>query len=78
LLTDCQKLTEKRNELIHGLWAKELNGDAKIRDEYGSVRPLPKVKELTKLAKEMKNFTEVLNFERLEGFLKNALSKLKK
>lgn len=74
MLTTCKKLTDKRNELVHGLWAQELDGDAHVRDAYGSVRPLPTVQELRELAKEIEELTNLLNFERLEGFLKLALS----
>lgn len=74
MLTTCKKLTDKRNELVHGLWAQELDGDAHVRDAYGSVRPLPTVQELRELAREIEELTNLLNFERLEGFLKLALS----
>ena len=74
MLTNCKKLTDKRNELVHGLWAQELDGDAHVRDADGSVRPLPTVQELRKLAKEIEELTNLLNYERLEGFLKLALS----
>ncbi len=58
LLTTCKRLTEKRNELVHGLWAQELDGNAHVRDVYGSARPLPTVQELQELAKEIE---ELLN-----------------
>jgi hypothetical protein len=74
MLTTCGRLTDKRNELVHGLWAQELDGNAHVRDAYGSTRPLPTVQELRELAKEIEELTNRLNFERLEGFLKQALS----
>jgi hypothetical protein len=74
LLTTCKRLTDKRNELVHGLWAQELDGNAHVRDAYGSARPLPTVQELRELAKKIEEVTYLLNFERLEGFLKAALS----
>ena len=73
MLTVCETLTEKRNDLVHGLWAKELDGDAHIRDAEGKARPLPTVKELQDLAKEIENHTTLLNTERLDGFLARAL-----
>lgn len=75
LLADCKRLTEKRNELIHGLWAQELDGDAHIRDGYGNSRPIPTLDELRVLAQELEQLTGRLNFERLEGFLFQALLK---
>ena len=74
MLTTCERLTDKRNELVHGLWAQELDGNAHVRDAYGNVRSLPTVQELRELAKEIEQLTNQLNFERLEGFLKQALS----
>lgn len=73
IMTNCESLTDKRNELVHGLWAKELDGNAHIRDAYGNSRPLPNAQELQMLAKDIEQLTNQLNFERLEGFLKQAL-----
>ena len=73
ILANCKRLTQKRNELVHSLWAQELDGDAHLRNGYGSTRPLPTQDELHGLAREMEELTGHLNFERLEGFLKEAL-----
>ena len=59
---------------MHGLWAQELDGEAHVRDAYGNARPLPTSKELGELAREIEQLTGHLNFERLQGFLKQALS----
>lgn len=74
ILAECKRLTDKRNGLIHGLWAKELDGDAHVRDGYGNPRPLPTVVELRGLAQEIEKLTARLNSERLEGFLMKALA----
>lgn len=78
MLARCGQLTEKRNKLIHGLWAKELDGDAHIRDAHGQHRAVPTVEELEALAKELEQHWKALNFERLEGFIKAALDARKK
>jgi hypothetical protein len=75
ILTDCKRFTDKRNDLIHGLWAQELDGDAHIRDSHGNTRPIPTTTELRDLARELAELTGRLNTERLEGFLSQALSK---
>lgn len=74
ILANSQKLTEKRNDLVHGLWAQELDGEAHVRDAFGNTRPLPTAQELRALGKEIEQLTNHLNEERLEGFLKQALS----
>ena len=74
ILTDCEKLTEKRNLFVHGIWAQELDGDAHVRDAYGEVLPIPTTQELLSLAKEIETLTNLLNFERLEGFLYEKLT----
>jgi hypothetical protein len=73
ILANCRRLTERRNELVHGLWAEDLVGEAHVRDAYGGTKPLPTVEELRTLARELEQLTGYLNFERLEGFLKQAL-----
>jgi hypothetical protein len=73
ILTNCERLTDKRNELVHGLWAQELDGEAHVRDAYGKARPLPTSQELRELGEEIEQLTGQLNFERLQGFLKQAL-----
>jgi len=76
ILADCERLTGKRNELVHGLWAQELDGDAHVRDAHGNTHPLPTVKDLRELGLEIARLTARLNVERLEGFLMKALSEL--
>jgi len=73
LLTRARRLTEQRNELTHGLWAKELDGDPGVMGAPGELRPLPSVNELKSLANELEALTKELNLARLEGFLKIAL-----
>jgi hypothetical protein len=73
MLAECKRLTEKRNDLVHGLWAQELDGEAHVRDARGGRRPLPTEEELQNLARELEHHSTRLNLERLEGFLLQAL-----
>ena len=73
ILGRAEKVTEKRNRFIHGLWAKELDGDPGIMGVPGELHPLPTEKELEVLANEIAEITQELNEARLEGFLKEAL-----
>ena len=74
IVASCEDLTEQRNDLIHGLWAIELDGDAHIRDAHGRARPVPTASKLYTLAAAIDALTTDLNHERLEGFLHEALS----
>ena len=76
MLTVCEKLTEERNTLIHGLWAEKENGETHIRDIDGTSRPLPTAEQLKHLADEMAKITHVMHRERLKGFLAKALAEI--
>ena len=45
---------------MHGFWAKELDGDARISDAHGNERPLPTVAELHTLAKEIESHKHLI------------------
>lgn len=73
LLERCKRATEKRNELIHSIAARTLDG-APILEGRGQLsRPLPKVAELSALAECLLNLIEELNRARFDGFLHAAL-----
>ena len=78
ILGHAERVTEKRNKFIHGLWAKELDGDPGIMGDPGELHPLPTVNELGSLANEIAELTQELNEARLEGFLKEALDEKSK
>jgi len=84
LLRRCKILTGKRNSLMHGICAKELNSEAVARDEAVSSapmlldenlgsRPLPSAQELDSLADEIARLTNEINSERRFGFIAEAL-----
>jgi len=75
LLERCRRVTEKRNDLTHGIWAKELDGEPMRRGPDNSWYPLPTVDELKALANQTWLLTDELNTARLEGFLAEALAK---
>lgn len=75
LLERCKRATEKRNELVHCVWAKELDGEPQRRGPAHEWQPLPTIKELFALVKEIQELTATLNAARLEGFLSEALTK---
>ncbi len=77
ILDRVKSVTEKRNKIIHGLWAKELDGDPGIIEyfeDFEDLSPLPTVDDLKNLGKEIEETTKKLNEARLDGgFLKEAL-----
>lgn len=73
LITRAGRLTKKRNDLVHTIWAEELDGEPGLLGETGELHPLPSVDELYDLAEEMASLTSELNEARLSGFLMAAL-----
>lgn len=73
ILSRARRLSDKRNCFVHGLYAKEMDGDPGILGAPGEIEPLPTVEELKQLASDLESLTNELNHERLEGFLKHAL-----
>lgn len=73
LITRAERLTNERNRLTHGLWAKELDGEAGLLDAPGELQPLPSLDDLRSLAANLAMLTAEINTARLEGFLKQAL-----
>lgn len=75
LLERCRRATEKRNDFIHSVWGKEVDGEAFRRTNDHSWQPLPTVGELNSLGKDILVLTNQLNEARLMGFLAEALAK---
>ncbi len=76
LLARAGKLTEKRNELTHGLWAQELDGGPCIISADGNPDPMPSTDDLEQLSNEIESLYQEIKMVRFEGFLKRALDKL--
>lgn len=74
LLERCKRATEKRNDLIHSVWGKELDGEPARKGLGDEWLPLPTVEELNGLAEVILQITSQLNEARLEGFLHEALT----
>lgn len=75
LLEQCRRATERRNELVHNIVGRELDGDIKMRTDDHTWRPMPTLDELTALNSEFIRLATQLNAARLRGFLKEALDK---
>jgi len=75
LLERFRRANRRRNDLLHSLWAQELDGDPQMRTQGPSWAPIPKAVDLDALAVEMEQLTLEMNQARLEGWLRDALSK---
>ena len=75
LLERAKRVSDKRNEFVHSLWAHELDGSPVIRTDDHKFVSVPAVAELEGLAGDISLITNELNIARLEGFLFEALVK---
>lgn len=73
IMTRSARATQRRNELLHGLWASTLDGEHVIRHDDQTFQPIPTVIELEDLATKFEDVWKELNEARLDGFLKKAL-----
>ena len=73
MLTRAKRLSERRNELVHGLWAEDIDDGPGLMHVHGQLEPLPTVAQLEELSEQLKALTKEFNEARLEGFLKEAL-----
>lgn len=74
ILERSRQATERRNELLHGLWAHELDGDPVIRTHGHEFRPIPTVKALEAVVDDLSQVARDLNYARLDRFLRDALA----
>jgi hypothetical protein len=75
LMERCKRVSDKRNEFIHSVWGKELDGEPFRRTNDHSWQPIPTADELISLGKDILTLTEQLNEARLFGFMAEALAK---
>ena len=73
VLERCGRVTDKRNELMHWIWAKELDGTPMRRGPDHKRYPLPTLDDLKRLSCDIQSLTTELNLARLQGFLSKAL-----
>jgi len=79
LLTRAKKLTNRRNQLMHGLWAiKDVGGPPTFQPAGGRLGRIPRAKDLELLADDMFTLSNEMHWERRHGFLAEALDAKKK
>jgi hypothetical protein len=74
LLERARRVTARRNELLHGLWAQELDGGPVMRAHGLEFGPIPTVQDLEAVADALAQIAKDLRFARLDGFLRDALA----
>lgn len=74
LLERCRRATGRRNELVHNIWARELDGDLKVRAADHSWEPIPTIDELNALSEELNSLADELNSARMHGFISKAIA----
>ena len=67
LMEKCGRATDKRNELVHSIWAYELDGEHHIQQADNTWKPSPKIEELTSLLQDLQSLISEISFARIEG-----------
>ncbi len=63
----CERGSRHRNELLHGLYAKELDGEPVVYDRDRKQKPLPTVPELWAIENELQALCDEMNTARFDG-----------
>jgi hypothetical protein len=74
ILERCRRATEKRNDLLHGLWGHQLDGEPVMRTDDYELVAIPSVQELEAVAEALFQVATDLDTARMEGFLFEALA----
>jgi hypothetical protein len=83
LLSRCRICTERRNALMHGICAQELNSDAVSDEEFRGAKvmldedlqmhPMPTTSDLRELSAGIESLVNEINQERRFGFIDEAM-----
>jgi hypothetical protein len=73
LLSRSRRATERRNDLLHGLWAVDIDRGREMLRHDDGWRKTPESIELEQLADELFEIANELHIARFEGFLYQAL-----
>lgn len=68
------KASDKRNQFIHNLWARELDGPLLFQNDGCTRCPAPTKEELDILSQEISAITSELNESRLRGTIFEAIN----
>lgn len=75
LFKECQEATDRRNEYVHMIWAKEFGGEkSHLFGPDGKLKPFPNERALNKLDAEIARLVEALR-DASHGFIDQAMKK---
>jgi hypothetical protein len=74
LLQRASAATQRRNELLHGLWVNELDGEPMFRNKGAAFERSPRIKDLTSVADALAKIRDDFNEARLHGFIAQGLN----
>lgn len=74
LLERARRATDRRNQLIHNIWAQNSEGVPLMRTDDHEWRDPPTPQELDDFATQLASLTNEINEARLSGFLFEALN----
>jgi hypothetical protein len=75
ILERSRRATETRNQLLHSLWAHELDGEPVIRRQGYEFQRIPTVTELEAVADDLAQIANDFTVARLDDFLRDALAR---
>ena len=76
ILSRAERVTERRNHLLHSVWGRDLDGEGNfLREPEHSFEPAPKTEELSEVSEDILKLVYDMIEARLEGFLHAALKK---
>ncbi len=73
LMDRCKHATVARNNVVHSLYAKELDGEPVLGVEDGSWSKQPSITEVNELAQKIDELMREINYERMHGFILQAV-----
>lgn len=73
VLNRARRASDRRNKLLHSLWAADPEGQHLVREDDHTWSEPPTVEKLDDLAREFEKIIADLNQARLEGYLYEAI-----
>ncbi|WP_297832591.1 hypothetical protein [Pseudomonas sp.] len=75
LLERCARSSDKRNDLVHSLWAYELDGQHHVQAADHTWKPGPTIDDLKEVCAELEGLIQEIIFARAEGLFSEAVLK---